>query len=837
MTPFEPGIGQLRHLEYGREPDREPRRRKPGSKFPREKPPVPNSRAEHGQAISHVIGSAVDASASARESVGIDPFRLLVLEFRSVNLDLRTLFEERFHASVVDEETVLEGKTQRHRCLVQFPDRQAVESFLNELDLYIRERDRPHLLTCAKRRDLFDSIESAARPSREDRIGSRLRQEGYPASEKFFFDVDIWHPGSNEGALSLQQEVRQIADRFGGQITSTVKTASLLLMTVHGPVELAEALLDLDFVARLDLPTVLADAYTTVAIHSDQSAPKIVPSTDEPMVCVIDSGVVAGHPLLTGWVVEERDFDTGEGTASDLNGHGTAVAGLVVYGDIAQAVETNQWNPRVRICSAKILRHDSTSGNAVLPDGHRLEELVDRAIRYFHGERNCRIFNLSVGSWYDIYSGGRQFGLAELIDHLVRELNIVVIVPTGNRLLGDLPVPECVTTRDQFHEEVRKQMLHHDQRLTNPGTAALALTVGSVARSDATHHPINFSPPPPLRDALPGSPPGKPSPFSRVGPGYAVDSSKLGIKPDVVQYGGNCALQTIAGGNPRWADNHLLLGEPTIQSVKNGRYLCTRSGTSFACPKVSNAAAVASASLENVFGRQPTANAIRALVGSAARTREDDRQWLGGEGNSLRFLGYGMCEIDKVAWSSPNRVVLVAEDSIGVDRFHIYQIPVPRAFLLSPGRRGLTVSLAFSPPVRSSRKKYLARTMSFDVFQGLSTDEVERFRSHHPGTTPPKAPDSARLDFRPPTTKCQWSTLQVRTREWKNAPKFQKSDGADTSVLHLVVTCRQEFPTGMDDRQWYGLSVVFWHENATINIYEELQNHARVRAARLRTRG
>jgi|GEM_PF-5578116 len=43
--------------------------------------------------------------------------------------------------------------------------------------------------------------------------------------------------------------------------------------------------------------------------------------------------------MLRGWVVEERDFESGENTAVDRNGHGTAVAGLVVYGDIARCID------------------------------------------------------------------------------------------------------------------------------------------------------------------------------------------------------------------------------------------------------------------------------------------------------------------------------------------------------------------------------------------------------------------------------------------------------------------------------------------------------------------
>ena len=827
---------QLRHLDYQREPNREPPRRKKIANFPREKPPIPSSRAEHGNDIRTSTLSAIEGSTNARATIGIDPYRLLVLELHNVNLEIRDILEERFHAIVIDEESVKDDQTIRCKLLVQFPDKSAIERFQREVDLYIRERTTRQTLTWATRRDMFDSIERISLPSREHRIGPRLRQKGYPQSDSFYFDLDLWHPGSNSEALTLQQEIRRVASSHHGQVTSTVKTADLLLMTIHGSQAVAEALLDLDFVARLDLPVVLDEGYIAVSTSSGASTPRIKPPSDEPMACLIDSGVVSGHPLLTGWIVDEVDFDSGEATPSDHNGHGTSVAGLIVYGDILHQINSGYWRPRVRLCSAKILRHDDVTGNAVLPDGKRFEELLERAIRYFHEEWGCRIFNVSVGSFDEIYAGGRQYPLAELIDQLIRELDIVVVVSSGNRPTVDVPVPQNSHTRNEFHKEVRDGMFDRSQRIANPGTSALAVTVGSIARSGATNDSVNISPPAPLRDAVPGAQDDMPSPFSRVGPGYEIDATKQGIKPDLVQYGGNYALQTVAAGSPRWIFNHLLLGEPTIQIVNGGRYLCTRVGTSFSCPKITHAAAIAQESLSAILDRPPSANSIRALLGSASRITKDERDWLGSEENRLRVLGNGASILDDVEWSTPNRVVLVAEDSIEVDRYHIYRLPLPRAFFDAPGLRGLTVSLAFDPPVRSTRRKYLAHTMSFDVYQGLSTEDVQRFRSHHSGDQPPRAPQTSRLDLRPTMTQSQWSTLQVRRVEWKRTPKLSSSENGDRPDLHLVVTCKQEYPTGLVQRQKYGLVVVLWHDLATVRLYEELRSRARIRTERVRTR-
>src|SRR5438132_8268125 len=67
-------------------------------------------------------------------------------------------------------------------------------------------------------------------------------------------------------------------------------------------------------------------------------------------------------------------------------------------------------------------------------------------------------------------------------------------------------------------------------------------------------------------------------------------------------------VQTLAGGEPRWLRNSLLLGEPTIQREIDGRFVGANAGTSFAAHHVAHAAAMASSSLERALGRPASAN-------------------------------------------------------------------------------------------------------------------------------------------------------------------------------------------------------------------------------------
>ena len=283
------------------------------------------------------------------------------------------------------------------------------------------------------------------------------------------------------------------------------------------------------------------------------------------------------------------------------------------------------------------------------------------------------------------------------------------------------------------------------------------------------------------------------------------------------------ALQRMGTDGFRWNDWHFLVGEPTIIREQNGRFIGSRTGTSFSCPHVAHAAALAERSLEQLLSTAPSANLIRALVASTAVLPACGDDWLVDEGTSLRLVGYGRPMSDRVVWSSERSVQLVTESQIEEDKLHFYQIPIPPSFISGTGRRGITVALAYDPPVRSSRKEYLARTMTVDVLQGLTTQEVAHYKSRFQGAgQPPSPPSGAALALRPPCTVLQWSTLQVRRIEWARPPRF-RTDAEGNNNLHVIVGCQKRFPTGLEVQQGYGLVVNFWHSCEEARLYQELR--------------
>ena len=827
------------HIGMGREPDVEPERRR-GPPFGKSPPRRPES--SHGTAIQQSVDSAVSAVEAARQTAGISPDRLLVLEFSSLDPGCRNVFEERFGASVVEERLVRDGDgKERTRVLVQFPSLEAISRLKAEAEQYRQNSSEKAELPPGIRRKFFDGLGIIRAVSRDERVGSRLREEGYPDQESFFIDVDLWHPGIGEGAYETLNDLRRICNEQGGQVVEDLRTSSLVLARVKANRELAETLLDLDLVAQVNLPPVLPVVYESLFDDIDPLPDHTQPTGSEPVVVVIDSGVLAAHPLFRGWVVDEMDFDSGEGTAVDKQGHGTQVAGLAMYGNMAQWIENNHWSPDVLIASAKVLRCSPEDfpgpSRAMFPDNHRPEALVERAIRHYHETRGCRVFNLSAGNGDDVYAGGRQFAWAEVLDKLARELDILIVVAAGNN--PNPVIPDGEITREIFQGRVRDGLISDPSaRLCSPATSALSVTVGAFARSAR----------PRTQDSFAGAPEGAPAPFSRVGPGYESKATQCAVKPDFVAYGGNFAINRIGREEPGWVTNDLHLGEPTTKLITDdGRPLTTVNGTSYATPQVSHAAAWALDAASKSLGSPASANTARAILGVSAETPPCGGEWLldpnGKETwDKLRLAGYGMVNAELVRASLANDVLLIASDSVEEDHWHVYEVAVPPAFFSGRGKRGITVSLAFDPPVRSSRREYLARTMWLEVMKGLEIEEVIEWRSPYPGprADAPKFPQSKLLDLRPARTDIQWSTLQVRRKMWARKPSLPEVEHAEDPLLHVVVGCQKRFPHGEDPNQRYSVAMRFWHSNPQIDLYQPLnlyqQLQARVRTHPLQAR-
>jgi hypothetical protein len=386
------------------------------------------------------------------------------------------------------------------------------------------------------------------------------------------------------------------------------------------------------------------------------------------------------------------------------------------------------------------------------------------------------------------------------LDNLVRELGIVVTVSAGN-VAG-------ISTRLQAEglSIYPGYLLEDDNRLLEPASSLNSLVVGSLAHGNGlmTGDEDNA-------DVIALTDVHHPSPFSRAGPGFG-DS----IKPDLAEYGGTAVWLGYAStlSADRAGCGVLTLNANYLQSLMTYRH-----GTSFAAPVAAFKAAML---LSEFPGR--SANFIRALMGlstdhppalvdcvSVASGRE-----------SFRHAGYGVVDIGLASASEDHRVVMAIEDSLPVDRFAVYEIPIPTDFQRVKGRRHIKVSLAFDPPMRNTRKEYMGVKMGYHLVRGKTADDVfDRFRKWDKaekdanGGEPVFEGDSWKCKMNPVATLQEAGTLQVGSFV---AHKDMSGYG---DSYYLVVRCEGKWASNLVDEQTFTVAVELWHE-ANLALYQQV---------------
>jgi len=497
---------------------------------------------------------------------------------------------------------------------------------------------------------------------------------------------------------------------------------SLLMYRVVVSSAQAALLLDHRDVRMVDL--IPATGISVQQLNRDINAlPRDIPSpaVGASRVCILDSGINSNHPLLQPAMAESASFVDGEEGEMDLAGHGTAVAGIALYGDVEACNEGNFWQPQFWVYNGKVMKKCPQTGNAVYNE-HSLETSLTRAVEYFV-ELGCRIFNLSLGNNNAPYDGMHVRGLAYILDVLSRRHNILFVVSTGNFCGSENPAVPVNSWRDEYPE----YLLAEQSSIIDPAPAMTVLTVGSIARHNATVDTLRF---PEIYQLSPASE-NQPSPFTRHGP-----SVKGAFKPELIATGGNLACP-MRLENGQWRKVEKGLGVLTFNHEFVGNTIFKEvSGTSLAAPYITHLAG-------RLLNEYPSssANLLRAMLVNhaylpnevATTFPEDFRNAYKEEKSTLNrdvardVAGYGAVNEGDLFRSSDNTVVLLSEQTIEKDTCQFFELPLPADFLRKTlGTRELTVTLAYSPAVRTTRSEYLATKISFCLVKGTSLDEVQK---------------------------------------------------------------------------------------------------------------
>ncbi|MFC9588677.1 S8 family peptidase [Streptomyces sp. NPDC056944] len=386
---------------------------------------------------------------------------------------------------------------------------------------------------------------------------------------------------------------------------------------------------------------------------------------DAPAVTVLDGGVLAHHPLLKHSLSRSLTLHT-EGLAGDADGHGTAMAGLALYGDFAEALGTNlPVHLRHRIESVRILGLDGEPRCAG-DYGTIMAEAV--ALTEIDAPLTRRVFSMSVTDHTEAVSPevGQPTAWSTTVDALAYGHEVVVsdggevTLLTPNRPgPGRLFLISAGNVREGYDQD---HLTRCDLTpVEDPAQSWNAVTVGAYTRMAQV--PAQGSA---YAEWRPMAPEGELSPFSRTG--VQLDS-RWPNKPDIVLEGGNLLWQSAPGGEL-----------DTVAAPSHGLLTTSRSSHQLvhAVHATSPATAQAARLAALVMDRYPDLGpeAVRGLLihcaewtptmwghfaAAGAFKTKGNKQLLGA---LLRRYGWGVPAEERLLSSSSHDLTLIAEEEL-----------------------------------------------------------------------------------------------------------------------------------------------------------------------------
>lgn len=457
------------------------------------------------------------------------------------------------------------------------------------------------------------------------------------------------------------------------------------------------------------------------------------PPPGAPAVCLLDSGVNRGHPLL-GPVLAEDDMDTVvpvHGTADHPDerlAHGTRMAGLAAYGDLRDLLTApGKWKQEHRLESVKLI-HDGDEHNP--PHyGYVTLEAIDRPVS--HQPFRPRVYSLAITE-PDRPCNGQPSSWSAAVDLAASRFRdgehnpAIVFVSAGNHRhhISDYEYPRT----------------NEEACIESPAQAWNAISVGALThRSEISRDDDEANRMRPVAWA------GDISPFSRTSREW---DPHWPIQPDIVLEGGNAALAT---------DGAIHAFESLFPISTASRFtvrpLAPMNGTSAATALAARLGAILQARFPS---RWP--ETYRGLVVHSARW--NDRMLDGFDphrGGSvprmdriLRKYGFGEPDPARLVGSGESGVTLVIEDEIqpynpdteppdtSLGYFNLHDLPWPHDVFETHPEVDFTLRATLSTfvhPNPSSRcwqptKKYRYASHLLRYSFKRSTEDPEVFRSN-----------------------------------------------------------------------------------------------------------
>ncbi len=439
-------------------------------------------------------------------------------------------------------------------------------------------------------------------------------------------------------------------------------------------------------------------------------APPVAPDQHAPVVCIVDSGVTPGNPFLTPVTRTDliRSFlQQKPDNPTDEVGHGSGVASLASY--YALNLDRGASNSgKVWVASARIL--DDTNE---LEEERLFSQVLREVVDVFQ-PLGIRIFNLSVANpnlgWGhdNRRTVPRKSWVARTIDHLSRSKDVVFVTCTGNLrfsevrafLDGGKPYPTY--------------LYEQDARILDPGQAALALTVGSIAPNTLVVSSGGST----IAER------NQPSPFTRSGPGIRGE-----IKPELVEFGGNSIVDSLGNQVRGNIGTNVVMASNKLTPA-----LGHDNGTSFAAPRVSHKLALVLRELTQAGLNSVSSSLLKAFLVNSATYRGEGEEFDEFKNSSptsdskafMNVVGYGFPDHLRATSCDDYTAILYFQGEINDNEVLFFDIPVPAELAGATGKKRLTVTVASMPEVqRWGLERYFGTAIKWRLFRGdRSRDKI-----------------------------------------------------------------------------------------------------------------
>lgn len=554
----------------------------------------------------------------------------------------------------------------------------------------------------------------------------------------------------------------------------------------------------------------------------------------EPIVALLDGLPLENHSLLAGKIIVDDPDDYARNYLAQSRVHGTAMASLILNGDLSE--RSAPLNRPIYVRPILKPSANNQSGGEFLPDDRLPIDLLHQAVkRMFEGENGSqatapqvKLINFSIGDPFRPFHHNISTW-AKLIDWLSYKYNVLFIISAGNKvddIILDIPEADFdQTTAEDLQVATLKKIIegNFDRKILTPAESINSITVGSAHHD--SHGQYNF----PQRKNLITSP-FLLSPISRIGFGY-----NNSIKPEILMAGGRHLFRkSIRQTNPEQTHLRIETGESIVHppgnltampgaagDMKKVGYL---TGTSNATALTSNLGAKLYEMLLELNAELPNdqkipekyftvvlkallvhgsswgeaqeiiTQIIRALPGISPQTVKR---------NIYPYLGYGTVDSEKILYCTDHRATLIGFGELTCragQNAHTYTFPLPPSLGTIKIDKRLAISLAWISPLNFKTAQYRKAHLFFDNLE--NNGHLTLARNSH--------------DFK----LGRKGTVQHDVLTGEYADVFQDGD-----TINIKVSCRED-SSGLSSRELikYALIVTFEiRENVDIPIYEEIQ--------------